>query len=567
MRTICVATFAWAFLLLTTPARADETSSSPTPGLAPNILLLIAEDLSPRIGSFGDTLARTPNIDDLAAEGTRYTQVFTTAGVCAPSRAALLTGQHQISFGGQHMRTTTGPLGPYLAQPAAEVKAFPERLRAAGYYTYTDRKLDYQFSSVWAGSGPFTIWDEEAAEATAWRNRRADQPFFALINFMETHESGVMPASGPAHSRTHGATQEMRRAQGLVAPSVTHPADVVLPPYYPDLPEVRADLARHYDNIHAMDKKVGEILAALAADDLLNNTIILWTTDHGDGLPRAKRELFDSGTRVPLILRIPAALRASQVMRDTKPDNSVDHRLISFVDLAPTLLTFAGITPPAYLHGSNFLTSDRQYVYASRDRIDEIMDRQRSIRSDRYKYIRSWYPEVPGGHPLNYRDNLEMVRAWRQAWLDGRLSDAQSRWFEAAGEEQLYDIQADPHELQNLADSEAHQAIRQQLRETLDAFLFAVGDTGAMPEAQLRAQYLHNDKIPQTPPPTLVVENGLLTLTSETGASIGYRLSNSPNWYLYTQPVSINDRELSSVTAKAVRYGWRESSEILHRFH
>ncbi len=298
---------------------ADNTDTT-----RPNILLLMAEDLSPRIGSFGDALANTPNIDQLAVAGTRYTNVFTTAGVCAPSRAALITGQHQISFGGQHMRTTTGPLGPYLAQPAAGVKAFPELLRGAGYYTFTDRKLDYQFSGVSAGSGPFTLWDKDGAAPTAWRKRAPGQPFFGLINFLETHESGVMQPDGPPHSPSHAATQKMRKNANLVAPAVTNPADIILPPYYPDLPAVRNDLARHYDNIHAMDQRVGDIVAALAADGLLDNTIIIWTTDHGDGLPRAKRELYDSGTKVPLVLRIPKHINGRQTSAATADSSPVE---------------------------------------------------------------------------------------------------------------------------------------------------------------------------------------------------------------------------------------------------
>jgi N-sulfoglucosamine sulfohydrolase len=543
-------------------AGVDAQGGVPT---RPNILLLVAEDLSPRIGSFGDTVAATPNIDQLAAQGTRYTNVFTTAGVCAPSRAALITGQHQISFGGQHMRTTTGPLGPYLAQPAAGVRAFPELLRAAGYYTYTDQKLDYQFSGIRAGSGPFTIWSEDGATDTAWRNRASNQPFFALINFLETHESGVMQANGPAHSPAHAATQQMRKNQGLVAPSVTDPADVILPPYYPDLPETRADLARHYDNIHAMDQRVGAILAALEADGLLQNTLILWTSDHGDGLPRAKRELFDSGTKVPFILRLPASLTDAAGDQSTTAAGSIDQRLVSFVDLAPTVLAFAGITPPDYLHGENFLTSNRRYVFASRDRIDEIMDRQRSIRSNRYKYIKSWYPDVAGGHPLNYRDNLDIVRAWRKAWQAGTLPAVQSQWFEPTAKEQLYDIVADPHELTNLASSANHQTILREMRTALNAFLAEVGDTGAIAESELRAKYLQEGALPQTPPPALFIRNGILTLTSKDNASIGYRLSSSPNWHLYTQPVTIETSKLTSVTAKAIRYGWRESEEILHR--
>lgn len=521
----------------------------------PNILLLVAEDLSPRLGSYGDTLAVTPNIDALAARGTRYTHAFTTAGVCAPSRAALITGQHQISFGAQHMRTSTGPLGEYYAQPDPQVRAFPELLRASGYFTFTDRKLDYQFSGVRAGSGPFTLWDVDGANDDAWRQRAPKQPFFGLINFLETHESGVMRADGKPHSASHKATQAMRNNNGLVAPSVTQAAAVELPPYYPDLPEVRADIARHYDNIRMMDTRVGKILDNLRADGLLEDTIVIWTSDHGDGLPRAKRELLDSGIRVPLIVYIPAKWRTAE----THPagTDETDTRLVSFVDLAPTILQLAGAATPGYLHGQSIFTSKRRYIYASRDRIDEIMDRQRAIRSKRFKYIRSWHPDVPGGHPLAYRDNLDMVRAWRAAWSAGQLSPRQARWFEPAGEEQLYDLDHDPFELNNLA-SEAGQAdTLQQLRTALETFLQRVGDTGELPEQQLRQTLLVNDAVPVTPVPSATASGDRLTLSSEVGASIGYRLAGERRWRLYTQPIPARD-----ITAKAVRYGWRESAEV-----
>lgn len=547
--------------ILLTGVSTTLWAAGSTAAKRPNILLLVAEDLSPRIGSFGDPLAITPNIDQLALAGTRYTNVFTTAGVCAPSRAAMITGQHQISFGGQHMRTTTGPLGPYLAQPAQGVKAFPELLRGAGYYTFTDRKLDYQFSGVGAGSGPFTLWDEDGAAPVAWRNRATGQPFFGLINFLETHESGVMQPNGPPHSQSHTRTQMMRKAGNLVAAQITSPADVILPPYYPDLPAVRNDLARHYDNIHAMDQRVGEIVAALATDGLLDNTIIIWTTDHGDGLPRAKRELYDSGIKVPLVLHMPATADAIEPALDSAGENRVETGLVSFVDLAPTVLGFAGITPPDYLHGQDLRSAKREYVFASRDRIDEVMDRQRSVRSKQYKYIRSWHPEVAGGHALDYRDNLDMVRAWRAAWLAGDLPAHQSRWFEPAGEEQLFDIQLDPHELTNLAASPEHQQVLHELRGQLENFLDKVGDTGAIAEDQMRASYLKDGTIPQTPRPEFTLRDDLLTVSNESTSSIGYRLGDDPTWHLYTGPIRIDKAAYSSITAKAVRYGWRESAE------
>jgi len=519
----------------------------------PNILLLVAEDLSHRVGAFGDPLAHTPNIDALAERGTRFTRVFTTAGVCAPSRAALITGQHQISFGGHHMRTSTGPLGEYYAQPAPEVRAFPELLRQHGYFTFTDSKLDYQFSGVRAGSGPFTIWDVDGAEDDAWRQRAAGQPFFGMINFIETHESGVMRQTGAPHSPTHGMTQQMRAAITARIKTHTDPGKLSLEPYYPDLLEVRADIARHYDNIRIMDARVGRILAALRADGLAQDTIVVWTTDHGDGLPRAKRELLDSGIHVPMIVYQPGQTAAA-----------VDERLVSFVDLAPTILRWAGIQLPPWLHGQALqqaqASSQRRYVFASRDRIDAVQDRQRAVRDDRFKLIRSWHPEVPGGHQLAYRDNLDMVRAWRQAFQQGTLDEVQRRWFEPAGEYQLYDVQEDPHELENLADRAAYRDVLQRLNAALLGHLQRVGDLGEVAEMELRAGFLNSAaEVPVTPPPVLRAENGRLHITSPIGASIGFRLAGEERWRLYTQPVA---EQLMEV--KSVRYGWRESAVVAY---
>ena len=513
----------------------------------PNILLLVAEDLGPRLGSFGDNLANTPNIDSLAQRSTRFTQAFTTAGVCAPSRAALITGQHQISFGGQHMRSSTSPLGGYLAQPATELRALPELLRQLGYYTYTDNKLDYQFSGIRAGTGPFTLWDKDGARAEDWRQRSPDQPFFGLINFMQTHESGVMRPDGPSHSKSHTQSQQMRKALGLVAKPVTDPAQVQLPPYYPDLPEVRVDMARHYDNIHAMDQRVGEILAALRDDGLADSTIVIWTADHGDGLPRAKRELFDSGIHVPMLLHRPG----QSVAKD-------DAQLISFVDLAPTLYALAGGTaPPSYWHGQNFLdpnNAKRNFVYASRDRIDEVNDRQRAVRTTHFKYIRSYRPEIPGGHTLAYRDNLDMTRAWRAAYATNELPPVQAAWFQPPGQEQLYDLRDDPHEINNLAADPKFADVLAHLSQQLDDFLSRVGDTSEVAEQTLRQQFLENGTLRQTPPPTVIWQNGKAQLSSPIDASIGYRLEPDAPWQLYTEPL-----QAQSLQAKSIRYGWAES--------
>jgi N-sulfoglucosamine sulfohydrolase len=524
----------------------------------PNILLLMAEDMSARVSAFGDEVAVTPNIDRLASEGIRYPNTFTTAGVCAPSRAAHIMGMHQISFGAQHMRTTRGPLGTYKSVPPPQAKAYPELLRAAGYYTWTNHKLDYQFSGPMAHSGPFTIWDAEGRDGH-WRHRQSGQPFYGLINFDVTHESGVFPPLGNApNSAIHAVLQAVRAA---TQPSVqgdfpVRPEQVILPPYYPDTPTVRADVARHYNNIAAMDQQVGDILAQLKADGLLDSTIVVWTTDHGDGLPRAKRELFDSGIKVPMIIRWPKNYRPQGVAA-----NGIDTRLVSFIDLAPTLLRLAGAPVPDYMQGRDLVTDPpRQYIYASRDRIDEVQDRQRAVRDKRYKLIRSWHPEQPGGHRLAFRDNMAMMRELWRLLEAGELDDLQQQWFEPPGEERLFDLQTDPFELHNLADDPAHKDTLRRMNKALLDWQGRVEDWSEQTETEMLAGFRPKGVKSVTPLPDLTFAGGKFHLAnSNKGASLGYQIDAGP-WLLYTRPIAIPSG--TTVQGKAVRYGWEDSASV-----
>ena len=517
----------------------------------PNILILMAEDMSNRVGAFGDQVAVTPNLDQLAAEGVRYRNVFTTAGVCAPSRAAFITGMHQISIGAQHMRTSTRPEGGYLAVPPTHVKAFPEYLRREGYYTFTDLKLDYQFSGPFAGSGPFTIWDEEGM-GSDWRGREDGQPFFGLINFLVSHESGVFPPLGNwPNNRGHFLSQVMRWVSNGWSEEVVQPEDVQLEPYYPDTETVREDIARHYNNIHAMDEQVGEILERLRQEGLLDNTIVIWTTDHGDGLPRAKRDLYDSGIHVPMIVRWPGGEKSG----------TVDERLVSFVDFAPTVMKLAGIERPKHFQGRDFLSLlPNDFVFASRDRIDAVADRRRAVRNNRFKLIRNWYPENATGHWLAYRDNVPMVREMFQMYEAGKLNDAQQLWFEATGPEQLYDLKRDPYEHNNLIGDPAYKYAYDDLSKVLDQWLIDVGDTSEMAENEMVSLANPDGVVPVTAMPVLNEKDGLVSISSVTeGASIGYQL-NGGAWKLFSKPVRVDAGDL--IRAKAVRYGWLESEEI-----
>ena len=357
----------------------------------PNILLIVAEDLGNRVGAFGDIVAQTPAIDALAAEGTRFTNVFAAAGVCAPNRSAIITGVHPQSMGTQHMRTSTRN---YQAVPPPEIKAFPELLRRAGYATANVAKTDYQFGE------PFTLWDVNENDFRAppdlavWRKLPQGQPFFAMINLMSTHESQL------ATPQTQGAGRYADFIPLVVAQrqqqveAVTDPALVTVPPYYPDTPQVRTSIAQHYDNVHFMDGQTAQILANLAADKLHDKTIVIWTTDHGDGLPRAKRSVYDSGLHVPFVVRFP----------DARGAGGVDTRLVSMVDLAPTILPLAGAALPDFIQGRNVLAPDaqpRHYVFAGRDRMDNVPDWVRAARDTRYKYIRNKQPDVAYFPPVD----------------------------------------------------------------------------------------------------------------------------------------------------------------------
>jgi N-sulfoglucosamine sulfohydrolase len=531
-------------------------TAAPAADRRPNILLLLAEDLGPRVGAFGDPVAVTPRLDQLAREGTRYTRVFTTSGVCAPSRAALMTGVHAISTGSHHMRTSDEG---YRSVPPPEVKAFPELLRAAGYATFTDFKLDYQFSGTRAGSGPLTIWDEEGFTAH-WRKLGGDRPFFGLMNFLETHESGVFPRPALPRSFAHAYMQLVHLFLHRGHDDVVSPEDVALPPYYPDTPLVRADMARHYNNVHCMDEHVGEILDQLEADGLLDSTVVIWTSDHGDGLPRAKRELFDSGIHVPMIVRWPPSLRP----RDTEP-GALDQRLVSFVDLAPTILAMAGVRAPAWMDGQVFTGAPkRRYVFAAKDRIEEVPDRQRAARDERYEYIRSYRPGTPGAAHFAWRDVLDSMRELWARHERGELTGAAALWFEPRPEESLYDTWSDPHEVRDLAREPDFEPIVERLRGALDAWLAQRVDWGAVPEDQMREEMWPGGEQPVTGEPIIEILGSeaapRVRLSATTpGSSLGYRLGGG-DWRLYTEPFPAPPG--ARIEAKAVRYGWADSRTV-----
>ncbi len=534
----------------------------------PNILLIVAEDMSLKVGAFGDQVAQTPAIDALAEQGIRYPNAFTAAGVCAPSRSALITGVYPISMGTQHMRTGFGIPGTevksYEAVPPVDVKAFPELLRRAGYATANFAKKDYQFGE------PFTVWDVDVGnflspvEPALWRYLPKGKPFFAMVNLMSTHESRLVPPGEKFENRFAGMMEKIQEIRAKNVAQVTDPADVRVPPYYPDTARVRGSIAQHYDNIHYMDSEVARILAALKSDGLEDNTIVIWTTDHGDALPRAKRAIYDSGLKVPMVVRFP----------DGRDKGKVRDELVSFVDLAPTILTLAGAEVPGFIQGRNFLgEGERQYIFGARDRMDEVPDRVRSVRDDRYEYVRTYLTEEPYFRPIYFRDMFPIMQELWAGEKNHSLEPQQQFYFDAPRPvEELYDTQADPDEVHNLASDESYAEIKQRLSAAMDQWLADVGDLGEKSELEMVEGMWPGLKQPVTAAPGVNLKRkshgaARVTLADATpGASIGYRIEKSAKesddgkdkqWSLYTGPFTLAAGE--TLSTKAIRYGYQES--------
>lgn len=537
-------------LLASCSPPAHDITAPDNVTVQPNFLIFMTEDLGARVGAFGDPVATTPHIDNLAATGVRYPNTFTTAGVCAPSRAAHITGMHQIAIGAQHMRTAFFKESPYRSVPPTDVKAYPELLRRAGYFTFTNRKLDYQFSSWAQGSGPFTIWSNESEEPD-WSNIEKGQPFFGLINVPQTHESQLFTTN---FEENH-ATDEQRSVD---------PDKVTVPPYYADTPTARETITRQYDNVRAMDEYVGEILQRLKADGMLENTIVIWTTDHGDGLPRAKRELYDSGIKVPMIIHWPEQFRPESAV-----PGGVDGRLVSFVDFGANVLALAGLPVPDTMHGRPTLVNDdaqREYVYASKDRLDGFMFHERAVRDRRFKYIRNYLPDSPGAVHLTYRDQLELMLELWDLYEQGAMTPEQAAWFEPRPAEELFDLEADPHEVNNIANHPAYAAELSRMRAALDEWLGRVKDYSDQTELSMAQEFWPAGEQPLTPVPVLKpVSADLVEIAAGTpGASLGYRIDKG-SWQVIDDGAHIELSPGAMLEAKSVRYGWQESAVASYR--
>ncbi len=421
-------------------------AASPRP--RPNILWITSEDNSPYLACYGDRYANTPNFDRLAAQGALYENAFTAFPVCAPTRSSLITGVWANSAGAGHMRS--------FAPLPAQIRMFPEWLRQAGYYCTNNAKEDYNTTT------PPSVWDQSNANAT-YRNRKPGQPFFHVVNFNTTHESSMFKPRDLVHD----------------------PRLATIPPYHPDNEVFRRDRARYYDNITRLDEQAGKVLADLEAGGLAEDTIVFYFSDHGGIFPRGKRFVYDSGVRVPLLIRFPEKFRH---LTNVRPGGRTD-RLVSFIDFAPSILSLAGVPIPAYMQGKAFLgeqaAAPRDYIFAARDRMGPCPDLTRAVRDKRFKYIRNYHPHLPA---FQYDSYCMDIPCWANLWQlhrEGRLNPVQNRIFQPKPPEELYDTQKDPHELENLVGRHEFAGVLARMRAECDAWLRDIRDVSFTPELDM----------------------------------------------------------------------------------
>ena len=418
----------------------------------PNIVWITSEDHGPHLGCYGDKFARTPNLDKLAKKGMIFRRAWSNAPVCAPARTTIISGLYPTSTGSEHMRSMT--------RLPANMHMFPHYLRLLGYYCTNRVKEDYNLEKTGK------VWDDSSNKAH-YKNRGAGQAFFAVFNSTKSHESQI---------------------RNPKVKLVSDPAKVRIPAYHPDTPEVREDWTRYYDTIALVDADAGEILRELEAAGLLEDTIIIYFADHGSGMPRNKRTPLNSGLHVPMIVYFPPAW---QHLAPTgyQPGGRSD-RLVSFVDLAPTMLSIAGSEPQAWMQGSAFagkhIGKAPEFMHGFRGRMDERYDMQRSVTDGRYVYLRNYMPHLPAGQHVEYQFQTKTTAVWKKLFDAGKLNEAQSQFWKAPREpEELYDLQNDPDEVKNLARSKQHQEIYRRLRVAQFKHVLTIRDVGFLPEDEI----------------------------------------------------------------------------------
>ncbi|WDE97924.1 sulfatase [Lentisphaera profundi] len=418
----------------------------------PNILWLTSEDNNINwVGAYGNPHADTPNIDGLAKEGFLYTHAYANAPVCAPSRSTWITGVLALSMG-------THPMRSRYEIPHDIIKYYPDLLKDAGYYCSNVTKTDYNIG----GRSDKDCWDSNKLN---WKILKQKQPFFQVINSTKSHES---------------------KAFGDVTKSKRDPQNVTLAKYHPDILTIRQNYNHYHDAVKSMDDDIGKSLADLERNGLVENTIVIYNSDHGGVLPRSKRFLFNSGTHCPLIIRIPKKFK--HLWPAAKTNAKVDH-LVSFVDMTKTWLSLAGAKTPNYLQGNVFLgpkqEKERPYHFSFRTRMDERCDNIRAIRNKQFLYIRNYMPYAPWGQKLTYLWKMKATQAWDTYNKENKTNDITGRFFKTKPMEELYDTSRDADNINNLINQPEYKEIIQELRTALNNQQKAIYDAGMLPESEI----------------------------------------------------------------------------------
>ena len=436
-----VAMLAGMILLWTSSISASAVESPPRP----NVLWITIEDTSLLFGCFGDRIAKTPNVDRLAQEGIRFTRAFASSPVCSSARSALITGMNVGELGvGNHRSRVDIP---------DWVRGYPMYLRKGGYYCTNHTKNDFNFTNATAFAQD--CWDDNSRNAH-WRNRPEGKPFFSVFNFVDSHQS---------RTSVNSYARFQKNIQSQLAPhEITSPNDVVLPPFYHDSPRMRQAYARVYDCVTLVDKQIGRLLEQLKEDGLMDETIVFFFSDHGQGIPRYKTFPFGLGFRVPLIVRVPASYRH---LVPHAPGTTCDD-LVSFVDLGPTVLNLAGIDIPEHMSGLPVLgphKSARQFFYGSLNDIGATENHSRCVSDGRHMYIRNYMPHLPYSQTQMYCDSAPIMRFIREDRQSGLLTGPAAEFMAPMRPaEALYDLEYDPWEIHNLADDPKHQRTLTRLR-------------------------------------------------------------------------------------------------------
>lgn len=441
-------------------ATADLFGAAVKKGDRPNILWITTEDNSPLLGCYGDDQAHTPNLDRFAEQGVRYKNAFANAPVCSAARSTLITGMYACSVGIHNHRSRV--------RIPDSFNPYPVYMRQAGYYCTNNSKTDYNF----VREKDEKYWDESSSKAH-YKNRETGQPFFAIFNNTTSHEGQLGEKA-----------VQRRRSQGLLPPRPRiAPENIKLPPYHSDTPTVRRDWSVYYDNMTLMDAQVGSLLDELDKAGLAEDTIVFYYSDHGGALPRGKRNIHDSGTRVPLIIRFPEKWAH---LAPAKPGEWIDTP-VSFVDFPATSFSLMGIDIPKHFQGKAFLGAQADelpdHAYLFRGRMDERYDTVRAVRDTRYRFVRNYTPHRPWGQQYTYPFQvMPSMGSWYQAYLAGKCNPAQARYWQTKPGEELYDTKSDTYEINNLIGDPNLISIRTRLQKALHDDIVRTKDTGFIPE-------------------------------------------------------------------------------------